>query len=1502
MPGEIRKPEGASSKGPANESAHKLLLTISVLVLLWMAPRAWAQTLYLLKDLNTVPASTGSIPTGLVTVGDWVFFDAGSPGRGTELWVTDGTRAGTHLVKDMLPGEGSGRPGGWRLPIVAQGDSAFFVAETGASEWSLCRTDGSEESTTILRSFIGYYDFIPQQLSAVGSTVFFVVCDDDHGVELWKSNGTPEGTVIVKDICPGPQHSFPSWLTSSQGALYFFAWDGVHNGLWRSDGTSQGTKLVKEIETPEDMTPPQYLVDFSGNLYFSSWAGANNTSIWQLWRSDGTSSGTVVVSSVPMPQGPGVPGWFTIAGHNFFFTAFESGRGHVLWKSDGTSKGTGPIVTIDSDLETATPPVLLAGHDGKLFFIGDDGVSGRELWLSDGTEQGTRMVADINPGPSSSAGWFARAVLANGALFFFADDGAHDFELWKSDGTRDGTVLVRDVREGVGSLFEGANGRLEVPSLVAIGGKVLFGANDGRNGLELWSSDGTSSGTAMVADIYPSVGDSDPQGFTELNGQLFFTAFTADSGWELWRTDAKREGTALLIEINPGSASAYPYRPTRMGGALLFAADDGVHGSELWRSDGAPEGTTMVKDINPGSATSRPFMAVAAGNKVFLVADDGLHGCELWVSDGTSAGTHLVKDIRPGSEGSLCDDYREPQLVRQDSRVFFVADDGISGRELWRSDGTEAGTVLVSDLSAGPSGTYFSALTVFGGAVFFAAAIGPSCIVVEALWTTDGTEAGTRFVTKEGGYSPANPRQLTVVGDTLYFSAYDSSTGEELWKLGTGEQHATLVADVAPGTESSYPSRLFSANGTLLFFADDGSHGFELWRSSGTAATTTLVWDINPGAGPSRPWRASLEAFAAVAAKVIFIANDGSHGEEPWVYDRVTGQVALVADLNPGSASSLLDGLTPFGPRVLFAAYSPTTGKEPWAIDTDGCELACLTLVPAHAAANAPVGFASCVGLNACAGEPVYTWTFGDGTADGGGSEIAHVYTMAGVYRWSLVVTLGAATCVRYGSVEIHDAPTIGSQWEHVYFVPSSAHTQGAFGSIWVTDLVIHNPNEVDQSARVFFLGEGNDNRASFGRRIEVAAGQSSTVLDAVSTLFDEKERLGALVVTCQRPLLVTSRTYARSSEGTYGQLFEGLPENDALAANQEGRLLQLARSRDYRTNLGIANASGTPVDVVVKFFLASGQALGQKLFRIGPFGFHQENDVLAALGADVPEAYAIATSTTSSVRYFVYASVIDNRTNDPIAIVPARASATATPSAPVWVVGAGHLTGLAGTNWRTDLEVHNPGSAPLQYSLSLLRRGEDGSAPATRELSLQPGSSARLRDVVQTVFGAAGAATLRLAPSTGEILVTSRTYNEQPSGTFGQLVPGQGGDDLIGFGEEARIVCLARSVEVARGFRTNLGLSNGTGSPAEVTVDLFLADGRRLGRRTYSLRPYESIQRNDVFGEVTNEDVAAGYVIAHTATAGGRFLASASLVDNLSGDPTWLPARTTPAGDASPR
>jgi ELWxxDGT repeat protein len=433
---------------------------------------------------------------------------------------------------------------------------------------------------------------------------------------------------LVRDLRPSPLGQGPNNLTEVNGTLFFAVNDGSNGSeLWKSDGTSTGTVLVKDIISGSGSSTPDSLTNVNGTLYFRATDG---TTGYELWKSDGTSTGTVLVKDIRSGSGSSTPDSLTNVNGTLYFRATDGSTGYELWKSDGTSAGTVLVKDIRS-LGNKSFPELLTNVNGTLYFRANDGSTGYELWRSDGTSSGTVLVKDIFNGSGSSNSY--RLTNVNGTLYFQANDGSTGHELWKSDGTSTGTVLVQDIRSGGGSSNPG--------NLINMNGTLYFWANDGSTGYELWRSDGTLTSTVLVKDIRSGF-SSYPGDLTNVNGTLFFSANHGGTGRVLWKSDGTSTGTVLVKEIPSGNISSNLFNLTNVNGSLYFQANDGSTGYELWKSDGTSSGTVLVQDIRSGSDSSDPQQLTNVGGTLYFRANDGVNGAELWRTVDNTTPTDLT--------------------------------------------------------------------------------------------------------------------------------------------------------------------------------------------------------------------------------------------------------------------------------------------------------------------------------------------------------------------------------------------------------------------------------------------------------------------------------------------------------------------------------------------------------------------------------------------------------------------------------------------------------------------------------------------------------------------------------------------------------------------------------------------------------------------------------------------------------------------------------------------
>lgn len=226
-------------------------------------------------------------------------------------------------------------------------------------------------------------------------------------------------------------------------------------------------------------------------------------------------------------------------------------------------------------------------------------------------------------------------------------------------------------------------------------------------------------------------------------------------------------------------------------------------------------------------------------------------------------------------------------------------------------------------------------------------------------------------------------------------------------------------------------------------------------------------------------------------------------------------------------------------------------------------------------------------------------------------------------------------------------------------------------------------------------------------------------------------------------------------------------------------------------------------------------------------------------------------------------------------------------------VPASANAEGANNTRWRTDLQVKAQGEDGASFTVELLKSRKANTDPLIVDFSVAAGESLGLVNFIETGFEYTGTAALRITPTDGHILATSRTYNDAPSGTYGQTVPAVNEDNAISFGDEAALIQLSRSPDPTTGFRTNIGFVSLSDQRIEVAIDLYLADGTDLGDLVYQLKAFEYRQINDVFAAAGATDVADGYAMVRTTSEDESFIAYASVVDNGSGDAVFVLGQT---------
>ncbi len=990
----------------------------------------------MLGDLNQADVT----PIDLTPSGAKLYFLV-PDSAGQELWVSDGTPQNTTEVTHV----NASSYGFSSDPLVpGTGGRVFFASTSAAGDTELWVSDGTLDGTVAITNLNAGHggmqigEIVQSTSTFFSSTpVYFTANDGTHGWQLWTTDGTTAGTKSLTTIT-APQFNYsPTVLdltpaADSSGTVYFVADDATTGEqIWDVSAAFGGPPTVVQLTSGagitgsvSDLTYVNGTVFFLVTNYMYSATGPG-TEQSVVERVDSTTPGGVTTLTPTLATGQNIEGGFTALGNKLVFvasiTSATTGRkSYTFGTSDGTVAGT----FTSSFQSFSNAPANLTALGNTLLFSVNDGTTGTELWAT--SESGfAQEVDDLWPGPGSSIQGPAPGtpyypapsafVNVNGTVYFAAATSALGLELWKTDGTT--VSLAADVNPGAGS---------SIPEdLVNFNGVVAFVAHDGTGGNQVWTTDGLPTGTAAIATFNPAqTQGSDPTPLGVVNGVLYFQADDGVHGPELWSTDGTAAHTALFKDLTPGVDGSNPNVVLPYGTGFLVLA-----GGRVWASDGTPAGTTP---ISPASVTANPSVLVKSGNLYYFTAPGynsaGQYATvDLWSTNGTAASTHEVAVIDSGSANT---DIGDPTDVN--GTLYFTVNATVSTGtppsfpgptyELWKSDGTQAGTVLVQ------TGAVFDAvtgMTSFRNELFFltqtaleasdpatgsTATVRPSLgltagfygmvtlggrlafVAGNEVWVTDGSPAGTTMVTNTALVSStSSPESLTSVNGQFEFAAVDATTGLMALFRSDGTTAGTAVVhDFTPAAGSTIQISQITPVGAGAYFLVDQSNtttsqsSTALWWTDGTSALPVPGADFTgaPGVG-LQGILAGGSYVALVGQTLVFTADDGVHGAELWaltnappvvgaITDRttVTGQTVSfsVNATDPDPGQTVKYSLGPGAPagasiNATTGAFSwtPTAAQAsatPYTITVDatdnGLPTPQSTAVPFHVTVNAP--------------------------------------------------------------------------------------------------------------------------------------------------------------------------------------------------------------------------------------------------------------------------------------------------------------------------------------------------------------------------------------------------------------------------------------------------------------------------------------------------------------------------------------------------------------------
>lgn len=864
---------------------------------------------------NGAPTTLASFPTGFslagvdldaaVVIGNLAYFVANDGTTGRELWVIDHSAGQVRQVRDIMPGENSGVIRLEPSLTAVNGGLLYFVADDGPTGFELWKSGGTQATTTRVSDIFpgNNADSRIESLTVFESRVYFVAENGQTGRELWRVNAAGTGVELVADLAAGATASIPRDLSVMGGELYFTAFHpDFGRELWKLNAARNGVELVADLVPGTAGSNPEGLTVVGNRLAF---AAMNGQGLRTVGVSAGSEATTSFISHPLLDAHTAALGTLHGLGNRIVYTVFDEAEGTELWATDVNTLATNKILdlfALESDLDRLSFQTLATGN--RLYFSMVSPVSSvLHLGVTDGTAANSHLLGEILPGVASNTQMTSMGVWAgNAGRLYFANSNGSGTELWKSDGTPATTGQVLDIHAGPSN---------SVPRrMLAEGAGIRFVAGSASGASQVWTSNGTAGGTTLRLTFANQTQSANPSHAVALGSSLLFFADDGVHGREPWVTDGTAAGTTLLTNLSPGG-STDPIWVTSFEGSVYVLSSRGVLDADLWRFDQVLSPPILLKTFKLDRAGAKP---VALGDSLYFTFDTG-QAIELWKTNGLTSGTVLL--------GSFTRSFNSfTRLTTMGGKVYFLTDDA-AGRRLWSTSGGAPEVVRTF-----PTLNASTDILGVGGHVYFRASNAASG---NELWRSDGTSAGSIvYANIAPGGASSNPNNFHAIGTTLFFTADDGTTGRELWRANTTNGTFTRVTDInTSGDSVPVVLNAHVVDDTLYFIATNAALGSELWRTSASTGALSVV-DIRPGSASSVSSVSTV--FWSFGSTLYFNANDGTNGLELWTSDAQGTRLFADINQNGGDSNPEVLGITPQG--LMVAASRDVLGREPYMIPT----------------------------------------------------------------------------------------------------------------------------------------------------------------------------------------------------------------------------------------------------------------------------------------------------------------------------------------------------------------------------------------------------------------------------------------------------------------------------------------------------------------------------------------------------------------------------------------
>ncbi|UZR96257.1 T9SS type A sorting domain-containing protein [Chondrinema litorale] len=788
-------------------------------------------------------------------------------------------------------------------------DKFYFVADDGEHGLQIWYTDGSESGTKMLTAIS---TLNTAKLTTDDDYIYFLNALDsgeDGEIQLWRSDGSTEGTIMVKDEIPNYRGTYPYVLQVSLNGLIYFNTVTNNNtyDIWRSDGTEEGTYSISEFWDEYDFDECHLInhIVFKNELYFV-YSKKDETGLSIILnKTGGNAENSEFIEKLTFDDLSYI--YFSdiiVIEDDLFLSLYDQDQNQLTLLKFNADDKKFEFIFNNKNSQYFSPSYLSNYNNNLLFTKGD--ANGNTVFatynIEDSQLSDLKEIFNFQKSTTFTINDVVNIKQIDSSLFaVFVPE---------IDSLRKAWVL--DLLNS--NHFSNAE-FCNVEDVFSTSEKIVFTKKSKNIGVELWETDINLVKVERLKSLMKlklGLTISEP---TPIKNKLYFRASTDTTGFELWVFDDSLKNLSLVKDIYSGSLGAYPQALIDYNDSLFFFASSENDYGQLFKTNGSEEGTNRVSNIENLYVDFSNRFLVEFQNQLFFSA---IMNDTSYLMSSNSSEVEAISNLKYISPGLSQFRYSGHDGVSTDNFVYFYY-----GGDLWRSNGKQASTFKILEIFS------IENLTALDSSVYFSGKYLADSENV--LWTSIGDFENTKrikTINEEYLYSPQN---LVSFNGKLVFTAYTSEYGRELWITDGSPDSTYMIADINPGIGGVGDLNGYAELGGYLYFsATDGVNGVELWKTDGTLEGTMMVKDLNTGSEGSYP-----SEFISDGQKVYFTAYSKENGVELWVTYGAEQNTIQLYDVILGTRGSIPENLMFINGELYFTADTESEGRQIWKLDSE---------------------------------------------------------------------------------------------------------------------------------------------------------------------------------------------------------------------------------------------------------------------------------------------------------------------------------------------------------------------------------------------------------------------------------------------------------------------------------------------------------------------------------------------------------------------------------------